>query len=268
MVNTRKTADQPGDAAQGRSRGVQSVDIALKVLQVIASAPGPMTLKEIGDAARMPASKAHRYLASFVSAGLVTQRHRSGTYDLGRASLELGLAAMARLDIVNDAAAAMEELVAAVDATAMLSVWGNRGPTIVRWERSRNFIVTALGLGTAMPLMRSATGHVFLAHLQRSVTQGVLAEELGSGPSADPQKEPDIRDLIDDVRSNGYASVDGRFIPGLCAVSAPILNWQDEIEAAITLIGTDPRLIDPAAGTIGELTKTCAALSAQRRLSS
>ena len=263
MVNERNVPGQPADSPQPRSRGVQSVDIAFWLLQVIASAPGPMTLKDLSDAAGMSASKAHRYLASFVAAGLVTQRHRSGTYDLGRTSLELGLAAMARLDIVNDAAAAMEDLVEAVDTTAMLSVWGNRGPTIVRWERSRSFIVTALGLGTTMPLMNSATGRVFLAHMPPRVTFGVLAEELGRELPADLQPPSEARELAEDVRRLGYASVDGRFIPGLCAVSAPIMNWQDEIEAAITLIGTDPQLIDPATGAIAELMTACSALSAQ-----
>ena len=263
MVNKRNVPGPPVGSSQPRSRGVQSVDIALGLLQVIASTPGPMTLKDLSDAAEMSASKAHRYLASFVAAGLVTQRHRSGTYDLGRASLELGLAAMARLDIVNDAAAAMEDLVEAVDATAMLSVWGNRGPTIVRWERSRNFIVTALGLGTTMPLMNSATGRVFLAYMPLRVISGVLAEELGSEFSADQQPPSEIRELTQDVRRLGYAVVDGRFIPGLCAVSAPIMNWQDEIEAAITLIGTDPQLIAPDAGAVKTLMTACSALSAQ-----
>src|SRR3546814_20420202 len=43
--------------------------------------------------------------------------------------------------------------------------------------------------------------------------------------------------LIETVRGARIAEADGGFIPGAKAVSAPITNWQDEIEVAVTLIG-------------------------------
>ena len=150
------------EAVPVRSRGVQSVDIAVRLLQVIAAAPGPLSLKDVSDAAGMPPSKAHRYLASFVAAGLVTQKHRSGAYDLGRAALRLGLAAMARLDIVNDAASAMEDLVERSGATALLAVWAQSRPdhralgarTELRRYRPwswHHHAVDELGDGTGLP---------------------------------------------------------------------------------------------------------------------
>ena len=58
----------------------------------------PPAIQSIGVG--MPAAKAHRYLASFMPAGLIEQHPESGRYDLGPFALELGLglAAMARLD--------------------------------------------------------------------------------------------------------------------------------------------------------------------------
>ena len=266
MTRSKEQATaSPPAGGDNRSRGVQSVDIAFQILRLLAAANGPVSLKRLSDAAGMPASKVHRYLASLTAAGLVTQTHRSGHYDLGRGALDIGLAAMARLDFVNAAADAMEELVEHTGATALLAVWGNRGPTIVRWERSRNFIVTALGLGTIMPLLSSATGRVFLAWLSRELTVETLAQETGREASDALFRDRQVADTIADVHRHGYASVDGRFIPGLCAVSAPVLNWQNEIEAAITLISTDPALIDPAGGAIARLRDTCAAQSVTRQ---
>jgi hypothetical protein len=58
-------------------------------------------LKDLAAAAGMSAAKAHRYLVSFQRLGLVTQDPRSTRYDLGPAALQLGLAALARLDPVR-----------------------------------------------------------------------------------------------------------------------------------------------------------------------
>lgn len=257
----------PMEGSESRSRGIQSVEIALDLIGILAAAPGPMSLTELSAAAGMAPSKTHRYLASFIAAGLVSQRQRSGAYDLGKLALQLGLAAMARHDVVNLAARRLEDLVEATGMTALLTVWGNQGPTVVRWERSKTFIVTSLGLGDTLPLLTSASGNQFLSHLPRRVTAPVLARELDSAKRGDTGPQPSeaqIAALIAKVREDGYALTDGRFIPGLYAISAPVLNWQREIEAAITLISTDPRLIDPAGVALQELKAASTELSVTR----
>ena len=152
---------------------------------------------------------------------------------------------MARLQLVNRAADLMPALVTASGATALLAVWSNAGPVIVRWERAARYAVTSLGLGSVLPLTRSATGHVFLALLPARLTAPVLALE--------PQAAPAPAALAAAVRRAGHATVDGRLIPGLVAASVPVLNWQDEAEAAITLIGTEPALLDPGGPALAAL---------------
>lgn len=233
------------------SRGIQSVDIALAVLSGLSTAPGPLSLSDLAAVTGMPPAKLHRYLASFVAAGYVTQRKRSGTYDLGPAALHLGVAAMARNDIINDVAGALPLLTAETGATALLAVWGDQGATIVRWERAASFIVTTLGLGTTLPLLLSATGQVFLSFAPPSLIQTRLNQELKNMPTADPIALQTL------TRAQGYARTDGRFIPGLAAISAPILNWQGEIEAAVTLVGTDPRMVTENSSEPGALLDFC-----------
>lgn len=249
--------DEPTPDSGAARRGIQSVDVALRVLSAFAKSEGPLTLKALGALTGMPASKLHRYLSSFVTAGLVEQRQRSGSYDLGPFAMELGLAALSRSDFVNRAAAGLEELVDTVGTTAMLSVWGNSGPTVVRWERSRNHVVTALGLGATLPLLRSATGRIFLANLPAEIVADLLAREQ----AARPRDRYDVPELIAAVRTAGYASVDGAFIPGLYAVAAPILNWQDHAEAVVTLISTTPDLVDPDGPAVKSLLAFCRANS-------
>ena len=145
----------------GHGQGLKSLDTALGVLARLAALNGPQTLTEIGRTCDMPPSKVHRYLASFVAAGLVRQEGRSGRYDLGPAAMQLGLAALARHDFVNAAADGLPDLSADTGMTVLLSVWANQGATVVRWERGVTPTDTSMGLGTTLPLLNSATGRVF-----------------------------------------------------------------------------------------------------------
>lgn len=233
----------------GAGAGLKSLDAALGVLAHMAAQGSPQTLSEIGRACDMPPSKAHRYLASFVAAGLVRQQGRSGRYDLGPAALHLGLAALARHDFVNSAADGLAELSAETGMTVLLSVWANQGATVVRWERGATPTDTSMGLGTTLPLVNSATGRVFLVWGPPRAIAPVrdfqlrrMARQPGLTPDIDPSKAG-VAKLAEQTRARGFASVEGKFIPGLVAAAAPVLDWQGEAQAAITLVGVDPAAI-------------------------
>lgn len=254
-----------GKPSDGRTKGgIQSVDAALRLLKIMAEFNGPATLTEIAQRARMPASKAHRYLASFVAAEFVDQAERSGRYGLSKAAIEVGVSAIGRLDFVERAANALPALADATGASAVVAVWGSHGPTAVRWQRNASFILTSMGLGSTFPLLTSATGRVFLAFSPRRLVIDKLNHEVAEArrlklawPDFDPSKPSDIDRLVERTRAAGYASIDGRFVPGLNGLSAPILNWQGEIEAAITLATADVGILDPSSGAIELLTRAC-----------
>ena len=260
---TTTTDDAPG--------GIQSLDAALRVLSALATQPGAAGVSELARACGMPVSKVHRYLASFAHAGLVRQNGRSGTYDLGPAARELGLAAIARNDIVNGAGDHLAELPSRTGLTALLAVWSEGGPTVVRWERAASPVVTSFGLGTTLPLLSSATGRAFLAFLPRHLTAALAAVDLDRAEH-NPALLADLRtgdvdpvsDLVAEIRASGTASVDGRYIPGLAALAAPILNWQGEAEAVVTLIGTDAGMLADDSKANSELVCFCRRNGARR----
>ncbi|MCP4562782.1 MAG: IclR family transcriptional regulator [Bosea sp.] len=260
--------DHDEAGADGHARGgIQSLDTALLVLRAMATLPGSVTLTDLARSVDMPVSKVHRYLASFIHAGLVAQSERSGRYDLGPFASELGLAALARNDFVNRTADVLPELSEVTGATALLSTWGNGGATVVRWERAASPILTSFGLGSTLPLLTSASGRIFLAFLPRKVTALRLAVELARASEAGlvwPDLNPDmasVESLIARVRADRLACVDGRFVPGLRAVSAPVTDWAGEAQVAVTLIGISEAILDPAGSAIRTLTEFTKKLS-------
>ncbi|WP_165390213.1 IclR family transcriptional regulator [Thalassococcus sp. S3] len=214
------------DLSEPRGRGVQSVAASAAILEALANAGGPTTLKEIAASADMAPAKVHRYLVSLCETGLVTQRP-SGLYDLGPAAARIGISAVSRVEPVNRAADMLPELVDLTGATAMLSVFGHAGPTVVRWERARPQLITALGVGSVLPLERSATGQVFLGWLPKRLVHDV---------SDLPSKRAEIR-------SRWLCTAAETYIPGLYALAVPVLDLQGDCVAAVTLISTDAELI-------------------------
>ena len=250
--------------------GLKSLDTALSVLAFLGQQDGPMTLTDIARGCNMPPSKVHRYLASFVSAGLVKQQGRSGRYDLGPGAMQLGLAAIARHDFVNSSADGLPDLALQTGMTVLMAVWANEGATVVRWQRGLSPTVTSIGLGTTLPLLSSATGRIFLTYAPKAAIRRARESELRRAART-PAMLPDIpasseglETLRSAIRKQGYAAVDGDFIPGLVAAAAPILDWQGEAQAVVTLVGVDPACVAPGSEQIAALRRFCQAHSVER----
>lgn len=258
--------------ANGNARGgIQALDAALVVLRALADCDGPVALVDLARSVYMPSSKVHRYLASFIHAGLVKQVAKSGRYELGPSAATLGLAALARNDVVSLAADELSELAEQTGMTVLLSVWGNNGATVIRWCRAPSPMVTSFGLGSTLPLLTSASGRTLLAFLPRQVTAARLRLEveraLESGliwPDLD-LSAGSVERVIETIRNDGFATIDGRFMPGLRAVAAPITNWQGEAEAAVTVISTSDQLLSARNPAVQALLEFATRLSSEKR---
>ena len=70
-----------------------------------------------------------------------------------------------------------------------------------------------------------------------------------------------LDDMRSEVRRLGYACADGQYIPGLFAASAPVLNWQGDVEVAVTLVGRSKAVTDPEGEILPLLIETARNLS-------
>ncbi len=250
-------------SAPGRDHGgIQSVDIGMTVLKALAMARGPMSLKEIGSACGMAPSKAHRYLHSLVAGGLVAQQKRSGKYDLGLFALRLGASAIRRIDVVNRASDQLEDLVGQLKMPAHVSIWSHEGPIAVRWQRAADSLISPDVLGSVFPLLRSATGNVFLAYLPDRLTRPFVTAEIQKESELENSIDFDVSEIIRTVREQGYAMTLGTFVPHYVGIAAPIINWDEEICAAVTIVARLTRDIDQRLSAAAQLSSFCRNLSA------
>lgn len=231
----------PLNGREGPDRlGIQSIEIGARLLDVLAAATGPMTLRDLATGAAMSASKARRYLVSLIKCGIVEQDVATSRYDLGEMSLRLGVAALHRTSAVRIATLAVIELNQKTDETIALSVWGEHGPTIIAWHDSSNVVVCNLNVGSVLPILRSASGRVFLGFLPREATRRHVKREIaGESPDARGaiRTTDDVDKIVAQIRRRRLAVTRGEFLPGLSAVAAPVFDFQGRLVAVMAMLG-------------------------------
>jgi DNA-binding IclR family transcriptional regulator len=230
----------------GQQQGIQSVEVAGRLLRVLVEHGRAMMLRDLAKSAGMAPAKVHRYLVSLQRLGLVAQEELSGRYDLANFALELGLARQARIDVIGAAAEELEKLRDAIQETVQFTVWGEHGATVVRVLEARgvNFFITRIG--ATMPLTSSATGLVFAAFLPESMTHALVAKELEENRRSVEPRGPTTRKELDailaEVIQRRLAQVKGTVTRGINALSAPICDYESKIVGGITVLGPERRL--------------------------
>ena len=241
MSSTRPDAERPG---------IQSVEVAAGILEALARAPAAVQLKDLADATGMPPAKAHRYLVSLLRARLVEQEPATGRYGIGPLALRLGLAALGRIDVVRIASEALPGLRDRIDETAVLAIWGDRGPTVIRFEESSHPVTINVRVGSLVPVLRSALGKALAAFPPQAGLEQLLEAERAELPAMD------VADALAAVRRRGLARVEGDLLPGVAALAAPVRDHSGRAAAAIGAIGRaaefDSRWDGPVAAAIRE----------------
>ncbi|MBL0421153.1 IclR family transcriptional regulator [Ramlibacter sp. AW1] len=221
--------------------GIQSVEVGFTLLNALGRASGPLMLRDLAAAAGMSAAKAHRYLVSFQRLALVVQDPASTRYDLGPGSLQLGLAALSRLDAVKLARERLPALMAQVEHTLAIAVWGNHGPTIVHWEESPHAITVNLRLGDVMPLLTSATGRCFAAWHAQEAIGPLLRDELArarrQGLREVPATMAEVERMLQEVREHRIARVVDVLLPGVSGFCAPVFDADSHLVLGILAMG-------------------------------
>ena len=240
-VAETETSDSETETDKARA-GIQSLEVGFALLDVLTQTPGPLMLRDLAARAGMSAAKAHRYLVSFQRLGLVVQDSRTTRYDLGPAALKLGLAALSRLDAVRLARERIPPLMEQIGHTLALAVWGNHGPTIVHWEESPQAITANLRLGDVMPLLASATGRCFAAHVAPEAIAPLVREELARAQKLQrtdlPRTQAEVNTLLAEVRTRGVARVVDTLLPGIVGFCAPVFDADGHMALGIVTLGS------------------------------
>ncbi|WP_158760467.1 IclR family transcriptional regulator [Paraburkholderia acidiphila] len=219
-------------------RGIQSVEIAFRILSALQTSVRALPLKEIAALSELTPSATSNYMISLVRTGLVSADEKPGCYKLGPASLALGMSAINQLDGFD---IVRREVIALRDATlngAAVTAWTDDGPVSLFKQEGETRSILELRTGL-IPLVTTAAGKLFIACLQASRTDDLIAREMSGEKNwtAAAMREEASAEL----RNNGFSMVH-RGNLGYVSVAAPIWDRDGNLQFAISLIGTPATL--------------------------
>ncbi|MFK0378248.1 IclR family transcriptional regulator [Pandoraea sp. NPDC090278] len=251
-----EVAGQPGRA----SRGVQSVDVAARVLQALAQARRPLGPGDIATLAGLPPAQAHPYLVSLTRLGLLKRDPMSGDYAPGPMTLRLAL-----LHLENDPAyrAAVPRVVAFARETgfcAAICTSAPQGPVVVHFERAAFPLHVNLHVGSVMSLTTTSTGRAFCAFTPSTQWPQAWHEQM----VGDAAERTRFDTLLEETSEHGMSRSVNTPSPSVSSLCAPVFDASGRLRLALTAIGPTAALDvawDGAAANA--LRATAAAIAAQ-----
>jgi IclR family transcriptional regulator, acetate operon repressor len=229
------TAREDGETRVG---GVQAVDRALDVLEVLAESGRPMGVSEVAESAGLPQGTAHRLLRTLSLRGYV--RHdASRRYALGGAASRLGEAATRSL--AAGARPHLARLVQLTGETANLAVLEGDDVVYVAQVPSPHTLRMFAEVGRHVRPHSTAVGKVLLAAANDERAAAVLRR---SGMPRRTERTitdvPAFLDVLERTRAQGYAVDDGEEEVGVRCVAVPVTDGRRTV-AAISVSGPSER---------------------------
>lgn len=241
-------------------RSIQSIEVGFRLIRVLEQAGGKLPLKTLSARAGMPPGKAHLYLVSFMREGLVVQDVETMHYGLGPYALQLGVAALQQISLPELSRAPLQRLNESHELPAYLSLWGRMGPFIaVKFDADLPTPFT-IKVGFVFPLLSTATGNIFLAHMLERETRALVEREGAVSPDLLARQQT----ISAKVRKDGYAISEGHLFRGFSAIAAPIFDHTGALGGSITLLGVGSQIDrSPKGPIVSAVRKAASDLSAQ-----
>ncbi len=230
-------------ASRRSLRLVPAIDRTVRVLRALSADDGPRRLSDLSRSLGLSKSTLSELLSTLEHHGFVERDGDSRAYRLGYALIELGNVVLRRLDLRQVARPYLARLRESTGETAVLHIPSGQGAVIIDRAESNHQLKVTAPLGYRLPPFAGAVAKVFLA--ARSDQELAELLKARSLPAYTPNSITDparYRKELARVRRRGYAVDDEEYLPGVRAISAPILAGRGQTIATITVVGVSVRL--------------------------
>jgi IclR family pca regulon transcriptional regulator len=163
--------------------------------------------------------------------------HQDGrTFSLTPKVLDLGYSFLSSFRVVELAQASMEKLVEEVRESSSMSVLDGSEIVYVARVPTSRIMTIALALGSRLPAYPTSMGRVLLAGLDdHELAEYVRSTKLEKLTPHTVTDSKEFREVIDQVRAEGFALVDQELEEGVRSIAAPIRNGVGTVIAAMNI---------------------------------
>lgn len=225
------------NTSNGGDRQIQSLNRAFDILAVVYQAGSDgLALKDICAATGLNMSTAHHLANTLLARGYLDQEPRSRRYSLGPMLLELGAAALKRVDLHTVARPIAEELCKQTEETVYVTI--RRGWTLI----------TLIDIPSPHPirvvwpprqepsLHAAASGKCLLAYQSADDIERYLSDvPLRSFTLNTITNAEQLREELASIRANGVVYDREEYVHDLACIGAPVFNDRSEAVATLSI---------------------------------
>lgn len=229
------------EASNSQAGGVQSVDRAISVLEILAQR-GEAGVSEVAAEIEVHKSTAFRLLGALEARGLVEQAGERGKYRLGFGIVRLAGAVTGSIDITQQGRPVCEQLAEEIGETVNIAVLQEQYAVNLFEARGPGAVSAYNWVGQLTPLHATSSGKILLAHLpakeRATLLNGAgLKKVTAHTITAKTKLEKDLAE----ARERGYAWTQEELELGLHAMAAPIRDHTGTVVAAVSASGPSYR---------------------------
>lgn len=235
--------------------GTQSVMRAISVLKAFTDEKPEWNLTPLAKALGLNKATTYRLLTALESEALVTRDPQSDRYRLGPAIVTLGGRALRANNLRAASHGELQALASETNETASLEVLHGAEVLVLDEIIGVHVMTGAQSIGSRWPAHATSTGKALLASLSKEQIRRLLPMPF---PAYTPQTITSLQALWDDleaVRCRGYAVACEELEVGLLAIAAPVVNFDGETVAAISIAGPTHRLTAQRESQLGALVR-------------
>jgi DNA-binding IclR family transcriptional regulator len=242
--------------------GLQAVAMALLILEHLARHRGDVGVTELARALETTKSRIHRHLRTLLEAGYIVQAQER--YRIGHRLVTLGRAVSENFDLATVAREEMRALRDRVGQTVVLSRAEPAGAVVLATLPGEDTIEISAKSGAMMALHCTAQGKLTLAHAEAALRDRVLLSRLDLRTPHTITDPARLRQELDLIRGQGWATAAEESLVGVNALAAPIFEGGGGMVGAIALLGSIqfiPR--QPAAELVRQVRDAAGRISAR-----
>ncbi|HEV7436809.1 MAG TPA: IclR family transcriptional regulator [Pseudorhizobium sp.] len=237
-----------------RSGSVQSVDRALRLLEILGEDEEGYRLTDLAARAGLSPSTVHRLLTTLEKRRFVQFDQSDGMWHIGRQAFQVGSTFARQRNFVAPALPYLRRLRDQTRETANLGVADEGQIIFLAQVESREIMRAITRVGGSTPMVNSGMGKAILAcYGPNDVATIVATHGMHKLTSRSITRASDLRAQLTRIRQQGYSVDDEEFLTGLRCIAAVVFNHQADPLCAISVSGLAQRLTDERVASIGPL---------------
>lgn len=225
------------------TKNIQSIERAFSILELFQSGgPADLSVKDISEALALNKSTAFGLINTLTNLGYLQQNPENQKYSLGLKLLSFSNAVKVQSIIIRAVHPYLEELKQRYGETAHCAVRYNDGVIYVDKVEATGSIYISTQIGTQNDLHCTGVGKCILAYLPADEQDRIYASNLRTMTYHTITNSEQLREEMEKVRQNGYATEWEEISIGVACVAVPVFSAPDKVACSISISGMTTRI--------------------------